>query len=98
MKQTRLAGARLGHDSDDLTVSRLHLFGRMLEYVHLVLTTNEPGQATHRSTLKPGTKQSQPSHLEHLDRLTYPFHCHWAERLEREVSFAQLARSIGHHD
>jgi hypothetical protein len=56
VEQTRLADTGVGHHSDDLTVSRLSLFGRVLQCLHLTLTPDEFGQTARGRTLKPGAR------------------------------------------
>jgi hypothetical protein len=74
VEQPRLTDTRVRHHSDDLTVSRLSLFGGMLECLHFAPPPNEFGQPPTHRTLKARAKRSYPGHLKHLDRLTHAFH------------------------
>ena len=98
IEQTRLAHARVGHNSNDLTVPCLSLLGRMLERIHLALASDEFRQASARGTLKPGAQRAGPGNFKHLDRLGDAFDVSRPECPESKVTFAELARSVSRGD
>ena len=97
-EQARLAGARLCHRGDDLAVTGLGLVGGGLHRIHLALAADELRKPTPGRSLQSGSQRSQPGHLIDVDRLADALDLGRSERLQREISFDQLARLLADCD
>ncbi len=71
-------------------------FERMLHLLQLGLPAHELRKPPLRGGLQARAQRSQPGYFNHVDRLADALNGGRAERLEGEVSLAQLARCLGH--
>jgi hypothetical protein len=82
----------------DLTVSRLNLFGRVLDCLHLPLPANEFGQPARGGALKSRTQGSEPHHFIYVDGIDQSLHPRGPARSKVEVTLDQQARMLGYRD
>ena len=69
IEQPRLAGARLGHDRDDLPVTAPRQFERALHLRKFALAPDELRQPPPRRELEMAPQRPGAHHLVHVDRL-----------------------------
>jgi hypothetical protein len=81
-----------------LTVARLGLFGRVAERLHLALATHELRVTTGRPALQASAQLPQPGHFVDFQWLAHSFNASRSQRLQREITFNQLANGLADSD
>ena len=98
-EQPRLADARPPPSPRRSARARLAPARRAcLHRLHLALAPDELRQPAPGRALQPRAQRPEPGHLVNVDRLADAFDPGRAERLEREVALAQLARLLADRD